>query len=1103
MFRLRFISFTLAESVVSLLPVLSSSVLASPLSIHLDSIHSLGLPVATKVTVDREEPYRILDIGNSYTDNYTAMLKMIAEGSGIDMERISLYKLTRSSGSFKSWSYCHADLDTQPYHFSRVLGAPVVTPDGDADPQDGSLMRRVLTEQPWDLIVLHQRSEYAHVYDQWAGDGDAGHLDDLLAIIHEEQPEAGIGFHIIHSYADWLTGIAGNGSLVRWQQIAESVRRLTLERDIDVVIPCGTAVESLRELPPGNPADYVSDGSHLAAGLGEYTAACTYFEAVIAPLFGVTVLGNPARYACPDGVRQGARYPEACVDVTDGNAPVAQQLAADAVATPYQLSTSGIDAVSSIAINEIMQSNVDALMVDGNFPDSWVELYNSSGRSVSLLGWGIGTSDDIRTSYRIRDLLVVPAHGFLLISCDKLGMLSHADFRLESTSDGSLYLFGPYGAVIDSLHYPKMPAPGIAYGRSTDGNGRWQHELTATPGAPNTGGGASAVAPSPVFSREGGVESVPFTLAVTIPEAGCPDDALLYWTTDGSEPDYSSMHGKEALLDIDRATVVRAKIISPGLLSPRSVTHSYIFHPRELTLPVVSLVTDSAHLYSEEYGILLGGQPSGTGNCYEDWRRPVNIEYFEEPGHAAVINQLCETEVCGKYSRTFSQKSLKLVANKRFGKKRFTAQLWPDDKPGITRVKSFRLRNGGNRCLDTRFEDALAQRIFGRWLGTLEWLAYTPVVAYINGEYKGIYGLRERTDDDYVEANFGITEEIDEEEDFYGHSPAYMEMHDLIKDDSSTFADFASRMEMDQFIDYLCCETFACNLDFPNNNVYMWRQKGGRWHFVLKDLDYFSQATYGYNYLNWLMITGPEVENALMNPISHRLIIRLLSMSEFREPFIDRMGTYMGDFLHPDVTLPLVHQMHDEIAGEVEATFQSMTENLVFENFENRVRERLIPFCEKRPHWTYQSLAQAFSLGDVVRMTVHPGGNSVLINGVGLTQDHFDGYTWTRRPLRLDSRNPAVGWRMTVSYPGGRTETFNYKHAEVSIRLEEEVGICDSIAFENIPIVPEDGIQHVVIDGSAAPQQSYNIYGMPAGKGMHGIRLVRDADGKYRKIMGK
>jgi hypothetical protein len=291
------------------------------------------------------EPYRILDIGNSYTDNYTEMLKMIAEGSGIDMEEVSLYKLTRSSGSFKSWSDCYAGLDTLPYHFSHVLGRQVVTPDGAAGPHDQSLLCKVLREQPWDLIVLHQRSEYAHVYDQWIGDGDAGHLDDLLAIIRQEQPEAGIGFHIIHSYADWLTGIEGNGSLTRWKQIAEAARRLAEERDISVIIPCGTAVESLREQPPGNPADYASDGSHLASGLGKYTAACTYFEAVIAPLFGVTVLGNPARYACTEAERANARFPEACVDVSDGNAIMAQQLAVDAVANPYSISTSGIVAV--------------------------------------------------------------------------------------------------------------------------------------------------------------------------------------------------------------------------------------------------------------------------------------------------------------------------------------------------------------------------------------------------------------------------------------------------------------------------------------------------------------------------------------------------------------------------------------------------------------------------------------------------------------------------------------------------------------------------------------------------------------------------------------
>ena len=320
------------------------------------------------IAAEVKEPCRILDIGNSYTENYTAMLPALAATAGISQENVSLHILTRPSGSFRSWAECHAGHDSLSNSFRRVLGAPVVTPEGQSGPYDTTLMRRVLEEQQWDLIVLHQRSEYAHLYDRWTGEGDAGHLDDLLALIREAQPGAALGFQLIHSYADALTGSGSNGSLERWQQIAGSVRRLAEDYGIGVVIPCGTAVESLRELPPGNPADYVSDGSHLAAGLGEYTAACTYFEAVIAPLFGVTVLGNPARYACPEAELTNARFPEACVDVTDGNAPIAQQLAADAVADPYSLSTSGIEEVRCDPVTEPgMTCNIWGILVGDGY----------------------------------------------------------------------------------------------------------------------------------------------------------------------------------------------------------------------------------------------------------------------------------------------------------------------------------------------------------------------------------------------------------------------------------------------------------------------------------------------------------------------------------------------------------------------------------------------------------------------------------------------------------------------------------------------------------------------------------------------------------------
>ena len=54
--RTHALSFIPAVATLSLLQVVSSSILASPLPIHPDSIHSLGLPVMTIETEDGEEP---------------------------------------------------------------------------------------------------------------------------------------------------------------------------------------------------------------------------------------------------------------------------------------------------------------------------------------------------------------------------------------------------------------------------------------------------------------------------------------------------------------------------------------------------------------------------------------------------------------------------------------------------------------------------------------------------------------------------------------------------------------------------------------------------------------------------------------------------------------------------------------------------------------------------------------------------------------------------------------------------------------------------------------------------------------------------------------
>ncbi len=62
----------------------------------------------------------------------------------------------------------------------------------------------------------------------------------------------------------------------------------------------------------------------------------------------------------------------------------------------------------SIIINEIMQSNVDFLMVDHDFPDSWVELYNTSDTRINIQNYRLSpirATSESKKSYLRNNIL--------------------------------------------------------------------------------------------------------------------------------------------------------------------------------------------------------------------------------------------------------------------------------------------------------------------------------------------------------------------------------------------------------------------------------------------------------------------------------------------------------------------------------------------------------------------------------------------------------------------------------------------------------------------------------------------------------------------------
>jgi hypothetical protein len=318
-----------------------------------------------------------------------------------------------------------------------------------------------------------------------------------------------------------------------------------------------------------------------------------------------------------------------------------------------------------LVVNELMQSNIDCVMDDLNeFPDSWVELYNDGSAAAKLNRYSLGITPNADEAWPLPDKTVA-AGGHILIYCDKVGDGLHAPFRLETNKDFALYLFCN-GQLIDQVDgLKKQPAPNIAYGRETDGSAEWGYQLTPTPGSPNSGEVCDHdhILGLPVFSEPGRVvtNDTSFRLVLSVPE-GSPIGTEIRYTINGTEPTRTSTL-YSAPLTISNSQVVRAKLFCQGWLSPRAVTQSYIFFPRELTLPVISIVTDIAYLNGKQTGIFA----NNTGEKRVNWRRPINIEFFfDGEGTPSNLNQLCETRVAGAASRGASKKSMAIYAHKRF-----------------------------------------------------------------------------------------------------------------------------------------------------------------------------------------------------------------------------------------------------------------------------------------------------------------------------------------------------------------------------------------------------------------------------------------------------
>ena len=676
---------------------------------------------------------------------------------------------------------------------------------------------------------------------------------------------------------------------------------------------------------------------------------------------------------------------------------------------------------SGIVINEVMAANSKTIR-DGDIDDKkegskggaysdWIELYNMSDEPIDLTGYILCDSKATWTFPEV----TVEAKGYLLVWASdknkvaKDGQL-HTNFKLSASGD-VVVLKSPDGIIIDSVTFEGLDDD-QSYGRKTDGADEFEIFAKSTPLESNANG--RVFVKPPLFSKEGGFYTNEFELSVTSEVYG----AKIYYTTNGSDPvpgekgtllydgpiKIKSRAGEENVLsmikevsdswsapkgEVFKCTTLKAVAVREDGEKSKIITHTYFVDPdikTRYTLPVISVVTDYDNLFDPSNGIYTANNASKKG---DEWERPVHIEYFDTNGKLG-FSQNIGLRIHGNASRGLPQKSLRIYAD---GENGDLGKIKYEVFPGLTKtgsgksLKTFErliLRNCGNDWNIAHMRDELTHTLVSHISG-LDTQAVRPAILFLNGEYWGIYYIRERYDKDYFKNHYDLDndkvailefskkEEPEIQEGTSEDAEAYKkDVIDYLKSnsitDTKTYEYIKTKIDVDNFIIYYITQIFCGNTDWQANNTVIWKYKtedgkynpeasygmDGRWRWVLKDTDL------GFGYHNDFSVTRDSLSDAIgdtRNPRWYNFLFQtLLKNTEFRNQFINCFADQLNTTFNSERVLQVIKEFEDTLSPEMlEHSNRWQTRKLIDENIEDSTWSRNVQvikdYAKRRPEY--------------------------------------------------------------------------------------------------------------------------------------------------------
>ncbi|MBE6303528.1 MAG: hypothetical protein E7089_06300 [Bacteroidales bacterium] len=707
-----------------------------------------------------------------------------------------------------------------------------------------------------------------------------------------------------------------------------------------------------------------------------------------------------------------------------------------------------------IVINEIMPANVSFLL-DGTYNyNGWVELYNNGKSSVNLTGYSL--TDDYNNPRKYifpKSIGSIAPKEYKIIFFDNNDLdANNVNFKLDC--DGAyLYLYSNDSILQSFVNYG-YSYPNLSYARKKNGSGTWATCIKPTPGKSNDNGEYSVKrSEKPRVNVAPGIYYGNLIIKLESSEGS------IRYTTDGSEPNERSKVWNSNMA-INSTTVIRARTYKKGCIPSEILTCTYIIDENRLfDLPVVSIVTDPENLWSDSLGIYCDGTNGVTGNGVSypvnynrDWRRPCNVEIFNNP-HDKYVSQQCDISIGGGWSRSYPLKSLELNAEKKYeGRNSFDVRLFAQ-KP-YYRFKSLTLRNSGNDFYNSMFSDAMQQHLYAGNVD-IDYLAYQPVVHFINGEYYGIINIRERSNHHHVNSNWGYDKEnLDfaynsaDGNDMLGDKVALNELDNLVgKGDysASQFRKINNLLDVDEYINYIVIQSFSANTDWMSNNVKFYRSRDeGRFRWILFDLDH------GFNNLNYNQFTATDRSGLTnKNAYTGKLFQGLKNNPNFRDKFIDHATAIIGGIMREERFNAIIDSIAGLITQEIPYHRKRWGNSYDITGYANSFKN----YANKRREVYASQVASYFSLGEPLEISIKPTVKTALyINGVEVPTGVFEGYMHKGRGYTLSVDVPYgykfKEWNIAPMDPDQPIENILEKINKRKTQIEIEFG---SISYNFVP----------------------------------------------------